>query len=110
MKITLPAQEVLKQLFQENEADGLQTFFQQSCHGVMPVFQMVRFEEGDHPENIDGIAVLIDEEAHSLVEDIVIDLKEGELVLYGVHGCGDCGCEGHDHSHEEGGCCGHCDH
>ena len=108
MKITLPAQEALKQLFQENEADGLQAFFHQSCHGVMPVFQMVRFEEGDHPENIDGIAVLVDEEGHSILEDIVIDLKDGELVLYGVSGCGGCDCD--DHDHEEGGCCGHCDH
>lgn len=110
MKITLPAQEALKQLFQENEADGLQVFFQQSCHGVMPVFQMVRFEEGDHPEDIDGIAVLVDEKAQKALEDIVIDLKDGELVLYGVGGCGGCGCDDHDQTHEEGSCCGHCDH
>lgn len=104
MKITPAAQEALKQVFQENGADGLQAFFQQSCHGVMPVFQMVRFEEGDSPEDIDGIAVLMDEEAKPYLEEIIIDVKDDELVLFGVQGCSGCG------DHEEDGCCGHCDH
>ncbi len=108
MKITLAAQEALKQLLQENEANGLHIFCHQGCHGLMPIFQMVRFKEGYYPKDIDGIAILFDKDAYSLLENIAIDWKDGALVLEGVQGCGGRGCN--DHSSEDGECCGHCEH
>lgn len=108
MKITPIAQKVLKQIFEENQADGLEASLQQSCHGLMPVLQVVRFEEGDQPETIDGIAVLMDENTQSSLENLTIDLQDGELVLVGFSECcghEGCGCDEENHGE---GCCGHC--
>lgn len=108
MKITPSAKEALLQVFAENQADGLEAILQESCHGLMPVLQVVRFEEGDQPEMIDGIAVLMDENTKPALENLSIDLQDGELVLFGLQGCccnEGCNCEADD---SEEGCCNHC--
>lgn len=115
MKITDPAKKELAKLLNDNQADGLMVVLQESCCGTSPVFQMVRFEEGDQPEEIADIKVLMDQPAKEAVEDVVIDLKDGELVVFNpVCGCGG-GCGDHEDDHEccgghdEGqGCCGNC--
>lgn len=109
MKITEPALAELKKILAQNNADGLEVVLQQSCCGISPAFQMVRFDENDKPDDVEGILILASGDAKKAVEDVIIDLKDGELVVYNpVCGCGDGEC-GHDHDHE-GGCCGDHDH
>lgn len=106
MKVTEPAKQALNQILTDNQADGLQVVLQQSCCGVSPVFQLVRFDAEDRPDDIDGIQILIDDEAREAVSEVIIDLKDGELVVYNpVCGCGS-GCSHDDHDHQCGsGCC-----
>ncbi len=102
LTITTPAAELLKQIMKENGADGLIASLQQTCCSAAPVFQMVRFEEGDEPVEVNGISVLIEDEAKPYCEEAIIDLDDGELMVF-MPSHGGCGCH-HDHDHE-GGCC-----
>lgn len=105
MKITEPALAELKKLLSDNGADGLEVVLQQTCCGVSPAFQMVRFDENDTPDDIEGVKILAsDPQAKEAVADVIIDLQDGELVVFNPV----CGCGGHDHDHE--GCCGGHDH
>lgn len=107
MKITDAAKEVLTQILEENQADGLLVEIQETCCGKSPVFAIARFEEGDEPIDVDGIKMVVPDEAREDIENVVIELSDGELIVAnavcgcGGHGHGGCG----DHDHE-GGCCG----
>ena len=106
MKITEEAKKVLNQVLEENKADGLLVTLQETCCGKSPVFQIAVFDENDPKEEIDGIQVSAGEDEKAVIEDMVIDLVNGELVVLNtVCGCGD-GCH-HDHEGHEGGCCHH---
>lgn len=112
LTITNSAAEMLKNLIKENGADGLQAFMAQSCCSASPAFQMVRFEEGDQPEIINEIPVLMDDDVKGEIDQAIIDVADGELAVF-LPAAGGCGCGGHHHhDHEEGGCCGghHHDH
>lgn len=100
--ITDPAAEMLAQIIQENEADGLQASLEQSCCHTSPVFHLVRFEENDAPVDIHGIKVLMDEETEQFCDDAIVDVQDGELMVFRPSQSG-CDCGSHDH---EGGCCG----
>lgn len=104
MKITEEAKNVLNQVLEENNADGLLVSLQETCCGKSPVFQIAVFDENDPIEEIDGIKVSAGEDEKTVVEDMVIDLVNGELVVLNTV----CGCGGecsHDHEGHEGGCC-----
>jgi len=104
MKITEPALAELKKLLSDNGADGLEVVLQQTCCGVSPAFQMVRFDENDKPEDVDGVMILADDpRAKESVKDVIIDLQNGELVVFNPV----CGCGGHDHGDDHECCGGH---
>lgn len=124
MQITEQARVMLAEILKENEADGIQAVLSMGCCGMQPMFQMVRFDETDRPEVIDGISVVYAQGAKEAVEDVIIDVQNGELVILHPVMAGGCGCHGHeggccheehdhDHDHEccgghgEGGCCHH---
>lgn len=90
MKITESAQKALKELLAANSADGLLVEIQETCCGKSPVFGLARFEEGDTPETVDGIQIVIPEEARNEIEGLTIDLEDGELIVTGAQACG-CG-------------------
>lgn len=104
MKITDEAVNVLNQVLDENNADGLLVTLHETCCGKSPVFQIAVFDENDPVEEIDGIKVSAGQDEKEVVDDMIIDLVNGELVvLNSVCGCGG-GCSHDDHDHE-GGCC-----
>ena len=110
LTITEPAVAELKKIMAENGADGLQAVLAQTCCSVSPVFQMVRFDEGDEPVEISGIKILMDDDTKAVVDEAIIDVQDGELMVFmPAQGGGCCGGHGgHDH---DGGCCGgHGDH
>lgn len=108
MKITEEAKNVLNQVLAENNADGLLVTLQETCCGKNPVFQMAVFDENNPVDEIDGIRVCAGEDEKSVIEDMMIDLVNGELVVLNtVCGCGD-GCH-HDHEHD-GECCSSHEH
>lgn len=98
MKISDNAKEVLLQAFEENNADGLRVAIQETCCGKCPVIGLDVYNEEDAPEEINGIKIVIPEEAKPITDEIEIDLVNGELVILNtVCGCG-------------GGCGGDCEH
>ena len=108
LTITDAAANVLKPMLEENHADGLMATLHQTCCSAAPVFQMVRYEEGDKPVEINGIKVLMDEDTAKYCDDAFVDLQNGELMVFAPAEGGGCGCGGH-HDHE-GGCCHGDDH
>ena len=108
MKITEPALVELNNILSANGAEGLEVILQEGCCGVMPTFQLVRFDEGDQPEDIQGVKILMEGDAKDVVENVIIDLQDGELIVLSQRG----GCCGHGHHHEHGDheCCGHGHH
>ena len=117
MKITEPALVELNNILSANGAEGLEVILQEGCCGVMPTFQLVRFDEGDQPEDVQGVKILMEGDAKDVVENVIIDLQDGELIVLSQRGgcCGhghhEGGC-GHGHHHEDGEheCCGHGHH
>lgn len=107
MKITDEARDVLKQVFDENNANGLLVSIQETCCGKSPVFQVAILDDEDPKDEINGINVSAGKDEKEVIDDMIIDFVNGELVvLNSVCGCGDGGCGHHDHDHE-GGCCHH---
>lgn len=97
MKITDPARDVLKEVIEENNADGLRVVIQETCCGKSPMIGLDVFEEGEARDSINGIDIAIPEEARDLMEEVEIDLVNGELVILNTV----CGCGGNcDHHHE----------
>lgn len=110
LTITEPAVAELKKIMAENGADGLQAVLAQTCCSVSPVFQMVRFDEGDEPVEISGIKILMDDDTKAVVDEAIIDVQDGELMVFMPAQGGGC-CGGHgDHDHDGGCCSGHGDH
>lgn len=119
MKISDNAKEVLVPLIKENGADGLRAAIQETCCGMQPVIGLDMFQEGEAPVEFNGVPMVIADEAKDIMEDLEIDLVNGELViLTTVQGCG-CGhhhdgdhecCGGHHHDEGHECCHGHDDH
>lgn len=110
MKITDEARDVLKGVISENNADGLLVELTRTCCGEAPVFRFAAFDENDKPESINGIDIVVPENIGDALDDLIIDMVNGELVVMSS-AAGGCGCGGHEDggccgSHEEDGCCG----
>lgn len=103
MKISDNAREALKALIEENGADGLRAGIQETCCGKNPVIALDTFEEGEEPELFNEVPMVILPEAKGIMDQLEIDLVNGELVILStVQGCG-CGGHHHEEGHE---CCG----
>lgn len=101
MKITDNAKQALNQIFEESGVDGLLVEIKETCCGKSPVFAIAKFDENDIVEDVDGVKIVIPDDAREDVENVVIELADGELVVMNaVCGCGEGGCGG-------GGCCSH---
>jgi Fe-S cluster assembly iron-binding protein IscA len=100
MKITPDAQKALKSVLADNNADGLLVSLQETCCGISPVFSLAVFDENDKPVDVDSIQIVVPQEAQSAIEDVTIDLVNGELVVESTGGC----------SCSSGGCGGGCSH
>lgn len=94
MTITKEAKEALEQLFAQYGANGLRLEMQQSCCGSSPVIGIDILEEGEG-QLVDGVRFVCDKEHEPLMQDVILDVKDGELVVINLdEGSGCSGCSG----------------
>lgn len=96
MKITDEAKSALQNVMKENNLDGLRVVIQETCCGKSPVVGFDIYEKEETPEIINEIPVVIEADAKDDVENVVIDLVNGELALLNTvcscsGGCSGCG-------------------
>lgn len=98
MKITDEAKSVLQNTMKENNLDGLRVVIQETCCGKSPVVGFDTYAQDETPEIINEIPVVIEEDAKEDIENVVIDLVNGELALLNTVCSCSGGCSG---CHEE---------
>ncbi len=90
MKVTANAKQKLDTIFQENGVDCLKGSLQESCCGSSVVFFAAKAGANDHPIQIDGVNILMDEETKQRAETITLDVAEGELVFHDTEAASGC--------------------
>ena len=81
MKITDEARKIIEDSLVSNECDCLQVSLVQSCCGTSLNFELTKSQAGDKPVTINGISVMIDEQAQARAEKITLDAENGELTI-----------------------------
>lgn len=81
MKITNDAKKMLEEIFASNEGKCLKGSLQQSCCGTSLIFNLAKLEDGDDPDSINGISVLMEDSVKERAENITIAVKNGELTI-----------------------------
>ncbi len=81
MKITDEAKVMLEEIFKDNKANCLLVSIQESCCGPALEVDLAELEEGEEPITINGISVLMEEDAKEKAEKLTIIVEEGELAV-----------------------------
>ena len=81
MKITNEAKTILEDLLISNGFDCLKANLQKSCCGTALAFNLGKIEDGDEPMIINGIKVLMNQDAIDRANAITIRVDHGELVI-----------------------------
>lgn len=81
MKITNEAKTMLEEVLASNESDCLKAVLQKSCCGTSLVFNLAKIDNKDKPLVINGISVLMDDDAKKRAETITITVVKGELAI-----------------------------
>lgn len=85
MNITQPAKEMLLESMKENTAEGIRFYFAgQGCCGPQFGLSMDAPEQGDVIKEVNGIRVALDERVSKMVDEVLLDFKNGGLVLEGL--------------------------
>ena len=85
MNITQPAKEMLLESMKENTAEGIRFYFAgQGCCGPQFGLSMDAPEQGDVIKEVNGIRVALDERVSKIVDEVLLDFKNGGLVLEGL--------------------------
>lgn len=82
MKITDEAKAMLQELFASNDSNCLKAMLQKSCCGTSLAFNLAKLEEGDEYTSINGISVLMDDDAKKRAESVTITVENGELSIH----------------------------
>lgn len=92
MKITESARDVIVSVIKTNNFDAVKMYTKTSCCGNSIGFELLKLEEGQTAEMIDGVPAFVDEETMAWTEDVIIDTQDGNLTLINPNaGCGSCG-------------------
>ncbi len=81
MKITDEAKKILEGVLASNDCDCLKAKLQKSCCGTSLVFNLAKLENGDKSISINGISVLMEDDAKEKAETITIAVVNGELAI-----------------------------
>lgn len=82
MVITQEAKILLNKMFKTNGYDCIKATLQkQSCCGPSLVLSMAKLDDEDKPITIDGISVLMDDEAEERSKTVTLSVKKGRLIL-----------------------------
>lgn len=112
MEITNEAKEIIQNILKENDFEVLSMYTDGAGCSKSLSFDLLEKKNDVTYEEINGIFIIMDEETRDWTKELIIDAKEGNLVLHNPNGGCGCGDHGHDHDHDEedgcGGCCGGC--
>jgi len=91
MQISDEAKKKFEELFAANNCDCLKAMVEKSCCSSSLVFDLVKLEANDKAVSINGVNVLMDDEAKEKAEMISITVNNGELAIKDESSCS-CGC------------------
>lgn len=97
MNISEEAKELLLKKMKEHDCNCMRITVEPSgCCGSSLNFTLDKLVDGDQPTEVNGLVVVMNEQAQNQTVSLTIDTDNGELVVYG----GDSGC-----SCGSSGCC-----
>lgn len=82
MKITDGAKEIINAALQQENANSVRLHTEKSCCGTSLQFELVTITTEDHPETINGLSVLMDDETRTWTGTVTIDAENGKLTLH----------------------------
>ena len=90
MKITDEAKQLLENVFNQNNAEGIRLYSVAGCCGPQFAISLEQPQQSDKIEMINGIKVAVDEQI-TATEDLILDKEETQegagLVLIGAGNC-----------------------
>lgn len=81
MRISDEAQTLIKKALDSSDYDSLAVVLKDSCCGTTVDFWLGNLEEGDEPEIINGIPVMMDAQVKERTENVILTVENGELVV-----------------------------
>lgn len=93
LKVTDEAKQMLNQSMKDNNCDCLRVFTEPGCCGVSLNFGLDTKKSSEQTTVINGVPVIMDEQAQQQTDALMIGVTEGRLVIDGGScGCGSSGC------------------
>ncbi len=83
MKITDDAKKLIEDALVSNDCDCMRVTLEKSCCGTSLSFSLEKSDPGAKPVSINGINVMMDEQAQTRAENILLDVEDGDLVIKG---------------------------
>lgn len=81
MIITNEAKVLLNEALIANSSNCMEAMQRKTCCGTTLVFNLMKLRPDDKPIIINGISVLMDNEAQSRAEKATIDVENGKLIV-----------------------------
>lgn len=81
MIITDEARPLVLEALEQNNADSLEVAVLRSCCSSSWILGYRKLKEGDTPEIINGIPVIMDEEGKKWADNVTLEARDGELNL-----------------------------
>lgn len=81
MKITEEAKKIITEAFETNDYNCLKGMLQESCCGKSLYFVLDKSDELDKLVSINGVSVLLDDEASQRAESVTITTEDGKLYI-----------------------------
>jgi hypothetical protein len=81
MKITDEAKLLIMEALVSNDCDCLEVTLQQSCCSTSFNFALAKLKAGESPVSINGISVMMDNQAQARAEIVTLATENGELII-----------------------------
>lgn len=81
MKITNEAKAIISELLVSNDCDCLEVMQQETCCGTSIYFSLVKKDADEKTVSINGISVIMDDQAKERTETVTLSEKDGELFV-----------------------------
>jgi Uncharacterized conserved protein len=93
LEVTDEAKEMLDQSMKDHQCDCLRVFTEPGCCGMSLNFGLDTKKSDEQATAINGVPVIMDEQARQQTDALTIGVAEGKLVIDGGScGCGSSGC------------------
>lgn len=81
MIITNEAKMLLNEALIANSSNCVEAMQRKTCCGTTLVFNLIKLNPDDKPILINGISVMMDNEAQKRAEAVTIDVENGKLIV-----------------------------